>query len=99
MPIASVIRTSHLLCCGAIVALLAGCTMGWVKPGASPDQVREDNVECYAAAAAQYPASIVRAHSLFSGGPARDEDANARAREEAVKLCLRQKGYLFGAVH
>jgi hypothetical protein len=79
-------------------AAVAGCTMGWVRPGTSPDQVRKDNVECYDAAAASHPPIIVRAHSLPSGGPPLDEDANARLRDEDVKLCLRQKGYVFGRV-
>ena len=98
MPIPSLCRIGHVSCCGAIVALLAGCTMGWVRPDASPEQVREDNVECYSAAAAHYPPIIVRAHSLSSGGPALDEDANALLRENDAKFCLRQKGYVFGRV-
>jgi hypothetical protein len=82
----------------ASVTLIAGCTMGWVRSGSSAEQTRNDNAECQLSAAGKYPPNIIRAHSLDSGEPKLDEDANSLLRDEEGKFCMRQKGYVFERV-
>lgn len=79
----------------AFAALINGCAMSWVRPGSSPEQTRDDNAACQMSAAGNYPPNIIRAHSLSSGEPALDQDANGLLRDEDAKFCMRQKGYTF----
>ncbi len=82
----------------ASVTLITGCTMGWVRSGSSAEQTRNDNAECQFSAAGKYPPNIIRAHSLDSGEPKLDEDANSLLRDEEGKYCMRQKGYVYERV-
>jgi len=97
------VRFTRTLCLpmGAVatsITLITGCSVGWVRPGSSAEQTRTDNAECQFSAAGKYPPNIIRAHSLDSGEPKLDEDANSLLRNEEVKYCMRQKGYVFERV-
>ena len=48
-------------------ALVAGCTMGWVRPNTTAEQTRNDNVECQISAAGDYPPSVIKAGSQAWG--------------------------------
>jgi hypothetical protein len=82
----------------AVAALVAGCTMGWVRPNTTAEQSHEDNVECQISAAGRYPPNIIKAGSLRPGEPSIDTDANQVLRDEETKLCMEQKGYAYGRV-
>jgi len=60
----------------AAVALVAGCTMGWVRPNATEEQTRNDCAERQISAAGEYPPNISKAGSLRPGEPSIDTDAN-----------------------
>lgn len=82
---------------GSIVALVAlwGCTMGWVRPNTSPEQLEQDGAECRIAVYGKYPERMVHVASDNHREPSRDEDTNALLRDEEAKYCMRQKGYTF----
>jgi len=72
----------------AAAALIAGCTMGWVRPNTSAEQSHEDYAECEISAAGRYPPYI-------RGG---SHDANQDLRDEETKYCMRQRGYTYTRV-
>ena len=87
---------SRLSVTAAATALLAGCTMGWVRPNTTAEQTRSDNAECQISAAGKYPPNVIRAGSLRPGEPSIDTDANELLRDEEAKYCMRQRGYTYG---
>jgi hypothetical protein len=86
-----------LLIPGSIVSLVAlcSCTMAWVRPNTSPEQVQQDGADCRIAAYGKYPERMVRIESDNPREPSRDDDTNALLRDEEAKYCMRQKGYAF----
>ena len=91
-------KHASLLVTAAAAALAAGCSIGWVRPNASPEQIRNDNAECQVSAAGKYPPIIIRAGSLRPGEPSIDTDSNELLRNEEAKYCMRQKGYTYARV-
>ena len=89
-----------LMILGSIFALAAlwSCTMGWVRPNTSPEQVEQDGAECRIAAYGKYPERMVHVESDNRREPSRDEDTNTLVRDEDAKYCMRQKGYAFERV-
>src|ERR1700740_535410 len=87
---------SRLGVAATATALLAGCTMGWVRPNTTAEQTRSDNAECQISAAGKYPPNVIRAGSLRPGEPSIDTDANELLRGEEAKYCMRQRGYTYG---
>ena len=82
----------------AAAALLAGCSMVWVRPNTTAEQTHNDNVECEISAAGKYPPNIIRAGSLRPGEPSVDTDTNELLRNEEAKYCMRQRGYAYTRV-
>jgi hypothetical protein len=85
---------------GSVVVFvaLASCSMGWVRPNTSPEQVQQDGAECRIAAYGKYPERMVHVESDNRREPSRDEDTNTTVRDEEAKYCMRQKGYAFERV-
>jgi hypothetical protein len=93
---AFLLRPSRVACLAvatAAVALVAGCTMGWVRPSTTAEQTRNDSAECAISAAGKYPPNIIKAGSLRPGEPSIDTDANELLRDEEAKYCMRHNGY------
>jgi hypothetical protein len=82
----------------AATTLVAGCTMGWVRPSTTAEQTHSDYAECEISAAGKYPPNIIKAGSLRVGEPSIDSDANQLLRDEETKFCMRQRGYVYGRV-
>lgn len=82
---------------GSIAAPVAlwSCTMTWVRPNTSPEQVKQDSAGCRIAAYGKYPERMVHVESDNRREPSRDEDTNTLLRDEEAKYCMRQRGYPF----
>jgi hypothetical protein len=95
------LRPSKIACLSvttAAAALVAGCSMVWVRPNTTAEQTHNDTVECEISAAGKYPPNIIRAGSLRPGEPSVDTDTNELLRNEEVKYCMWQRGYTYARV-
>jgi hypothetical protein len=94
-------RTSSITSVGVVtaaIAVVAGCTMGWVRSSTTAEQTRSDHAECEISAAGKYPPDIIKAGSLRRAEPSIDTDVNELLRDEEAKYCMRQRGYAYGRV-
>ena len=56
--------------------LVSGCAVDWTRPGASPEQARQDYAECDISAAGKYPMNM---------------EHYAVLRDQETQYCMRQK--------
>lgn len=76
--------------------LISGCTLTWIRPNTSSQQMHQDYAECEITAYGKYPANMVHLSSESPREPSRDVDANTILRDEETKYCMRQRGYDYG---
>jgi|HubBroStandDraft_4_1064222.scaffolds.fasta_scaffold2494720_1 hypothetical protein len=74
-------------------ALISGCAMDWSRPGASPEQMRQDYAACDISATGKYPESVVHITNTDPHEPSKNIDTNAILRDQETQYCMRQKGY------